>query len=170
MQIAFAMPTKMPPKYCAVFVKLKLKMKCILFASVRYTTNFVRDTSTSTCKLNSLLRSWCSVTRKAQVKTLHFLYFMPVKNAIFTCYLNRLVIVRGFPWGQTSNGACGRVWLHVTKRIVEEGKTERERVGWEKGYTSVFAIPDFRSRRENHQPSTLHVIRPYVWQRGVHLH
>ena len=46
MQIAFAMPTKMPPKYCVVFVKMKLKIKCNLFASVRYTTNFVRNTST----------------------------------------------------------------------------------------------------------------------------
>ena len=45
-----------------------------------YTRNFIRDTSTSTCKLNILLRSWCSVMRKAQVKTLHFLYFMPVKK------------------------------------------------------------------------------------------
>ena len=44
MQIAFAMPTKMPPKYCVVFVKMKLKFN--LFASVRYTMNFVRNTST----------------------------------------------------------------------------------------------------------------------------
>ena len=46
MQIAFAMPTKIPPKYCVVFVKMKLKIKFNLFASVRYTTNFVRNTST----------------------------------------------------------------------------------------------------------------------------
>ena len=44
MQIAFAMPTKVPPKYCVVFVKMKLKFN--LFASVRYTMNFVRNTST----------------------------------------------------------------------------------------------------------------------------
>ena len=46
MQISFAMPTKIPPKYCVVFVKMKLKIKCNLFASVRYTMNFVRNTST----------------------------------------------------------------------------------------------------------------------------
>ena len=80
MQIAFAMPTKMPPKYCVVFVKLKLKIKCILFASVRYTMYFVRNTSTGICKLNILLRFWWIVTRKTQVKTFHFLYFMPVKK------------------------------------------------------------------------------------------
>ena len=76
-QITFAMPTKMPTKYDVVFVKLKLKVKCILFASVRYTRNFVRNTSTGTCNLNNWtffykFFLWCSVTRKPQVKTLYF--------------------------------------------------------------------------------------------------
>ena len=47
-----------------------------------------------------------------------FVFHACKKNVIFTCYWNRLAIVRGFPWGQMSNGACGRVWLHVTKRIL----------------------------------------------------
>ena len=46
----------------------------------------LRNTSTGICKLNILLRTRRSVTRKTQVRTLHCLYFMPVKNVTFTCY------------------------------------------------------------------------------------
>ena len=80
MQIAFAMPTKMPPEYCGFFCETEVEDEvhficfCPLYKELRqkYIHRYL--------KTNILLRSWCSVTRKAQVKTLHFLYFMPVKK------------------------------------------------------------------------------------------
>ena len=72
---------------------------------------------------------------------------------------------------------CPTGHVAVCDYVLQRGSLRKGRVGWwgggggrleremgmgEKDYTSVFVIPDFRSRRENHQPSTLHVIRPYV--------
>ena len=94
MQINFAMPTEMPPKYCVVFVKLKLRMKCVVFAfcplykelCLKYTHRYLQTEHSF-----PLLMQYYEKTSSQNLAL--FVFYACKKTAIFTCYRNRLVVV-----------------------------------------------------------------------------